>query len=112
MDLDFRLIDAPETQAYRDFAEGGHVQSDAIQETLMTDALAKAQLDKADEEAGRALFGDCEGGDGRVFRLMRKIENGDGEMLRGVWKGAFKAGEGEVDVEGEGMGREERSLLD
>jgi len=106
-DLDFRLIDAPETQAYRDFAQGGHVQSDAILETLMTDALAKAQLEKADEEAEKALFGNCGASDGRAFRLMRKIDNGDGEMVRGVWKGAFKAGEGEVEGKGDEM-----SLLD
>lgn len=106
-DLDFRLIDAPETQAYRDFAQGGHVQSDAIQETLMTDALAKAQLEKADEEAEKALFGNCGASDGMAFRLMRKIDNGDGEMVRGVWKGAFKAGEGEVEGKGDEM-----SLLD
>ena len=133
-DLDFHLIDASETKAYRDFAEGGHVAADARCETILTDALAKARLEKADEEAEQALFGrdDAESGGSRVsggsggsggssgesvekqvrgLRLMRKIQNEDG-FVRGVWKGAFKAGEGEVDA-GKGKGkREEVSLLD
>lgn len=113
-DLDFRLIDAPETQAYRDFAKGGHVESDAMLETIVTDALAKAQLDKADEDAQRALFG-VENGEGSGEpspRLMRTIGNEDGSPTRGVWKGVFRAGKGEVEAKVDGGRGEERSLLD
>ena len=82
-----------DTQPFRDFAAGGHVQSDENLVTLMEREAAEARGRQLDEDNYAALFGDP--GDDLVdetgkMTLVRTMSNGKGGD-RGVWKGTYKA---------------------
>lgn len=90
----------PEGQAFRDFANGGHVQSDAELAALAaTEALNQLQLAQADQEMASALFGNdpapATGGGKQKVTLVKSSSHPDGTK-RGVWKGTFGIKEAEV----------------
>lgn len=89
-----------EGQAFRDYANGGHVKSDAELAVLAaTEAIDQLQLEKADQEMASALFGDQVappmGGEKQKVTLVKKSSHPDG-TTRGVWKGTYGTGEVEV----------------
>lgn len=102
-----------EGQAFRDFAAGGHVQSDAeMASRLAEEAMAQLRLEQADQEMAKALFGTDEEREAQKVRLVKTETHANG-AVRGVWKGTYL---GEVGDEGEekrsGRAPTESSLLD
>jgi hypothetical protein len=102
-----------EGQAFRDFANGGHVQSDAELAALAaTETLRKLQLQKADQEMASALFGDdivaAPETEKQQVTLVRTSSHPNG-TTRGVWKGTYGMTEMEVLKEPQ---PQEASLLD
>lgn len=82
------------TQPFRDFAAGGHLQSDENLVTLMEREAAEARGRQLDEDNYAALFGDP-GDDVLIdgigkMTLVHTMSNGKGGD-RGVWKGTYKA---------------------
>lgn len=91
------------TQAFRDFAEGGHIESDANFAAMLESQL---DLQKADDAMASALFG---GGiaEPQKVTLVRTASDANGTS-RGIWKGVYGKEEAEVD----GAKDETPSLLD
>ena len=90
----------PEGQAFRDFANGGHVKSDADLAALAaTEALSQLQLAQADQEMASALFGSdavsATKDETQRVTLVRSSSNPDGTK-RGIWKGTYGIKEAEV----------------
>ena len=100
-----------EGQAFRDFANGGHVQSDAELAALAArQAMNQLRLEKADEEMASALFGNDDDGPSAAaattttttttttrgkkkkqkqnVKLVKSSSHPDG-TTRGVWKGTY-----------------------
>ncbi|CAD6587978.1 MAG: hypothetical protein ASARMPRED_003367 [Alectoria sarmentosa] len=82
-----------DTQPYRDFAAGGHVEFDKNLVALAEQEAAEARGKQLDEENFAALFSDP--GDATLvanskkMTLVRTMSNGEGGS-RGVWKGTYK----------------------
>ena len=109
VDKDRSNRDVPQnTQSYRDFAAGGHVQSDKNLVTLAERGAAEAQTAKLDEENYAALFGDRQDDrtidEGDKMTLFRKKSNG-----KSVWKGTWRPSRSESVNRSE---NEKASLLD
>ena len=101
-----------DTQPFRDFAAGGHVESDEHLVTLMEREAAETCGRQLDEDNYAALFGDP-GDDVLVdeignMTLVRTMSNGKGGD-RGVWKGTYKASRTQ---DASTRRKEEASLLD
>lgn len=90
-----------ESQPFRDFANGGHVQSDAELAALAArEAMNQLQLAQADEEMASALFGSdavpaTRDDEKQNVTLVRSSSTPDGTK-RGVWKGTYGLKEAEV----------------
>jgi helicase required for RNAi-mediated heterochromatin assembly 1 len=84
---------ARETQLYRDFAAGGHVESDKNLAALAQKENAEARQKQLDKESYEALFGGTEedvlAKELDNVKLVRTKSNGRGGT-RGVWKGTFE----------------------
>ena len=84
----------PEGQAFRDFATGGHVKSDAdLAASAATEALNQLQLAQADQEMASALFGSdavpaTRDGEKQKVTLVRSSSHPDGTK-RGIWRGTY-----------------------
>jgi len=98
------------TQGYRDFAAGGHIESDRNLAALAERDNAEARQKRLDDENYAALFGGTEGevaakkGD---LKLVRTKDDGQGGS-RGVWKGRMEV----PQAKKAGSKKEESSLLD
>ncbi len=95
-----------DTQPYRDFAAGGHIESDRYLAALVEREAAEARGQQLDEENFAALFGES-GDESLVNRtermtLIRTMSNGKGGS-RSVWTGTYEPSRGK---------KEEASLLD
>lgn len=105
--LDYAKARSPHnTQPYRDFATGGHVESDRNLAALLQREAAEAQGKQLDKENFAALFSNSEGAvpvdETKKMTLVRRMPDGKGGS-RGVWKEAFG---------GSPSKKEEASLLD
>lgn len=90
----------PEGQAFRDFANGGHVQSDAdLAAMAASESLSQLQLAQADQEMASALFGSdaipATKNEKQKVTLVRSSSHPDGTK-RGIWKGTYGMMEAEV----------------
>ena len=105
--------DVPQdTQAYRDFAAGGHVESDKNLVALVERETAKARGKQLDEENFAALFSN-QGDDALTdeiekMTLVRTSSDKEGGN-RGLWKGTYKT---LMSQDTSPSKREEASLLD
>ena len=86
--------DSPhDTQSYRDFAAGGHVESDKKLAAMMEREAAEARGKQLDEENFAALFSDPVDAVvvdmSKKMTLVRTLSNGKGGR-RGVWKGTYR----------------------
>ena len=105
--------DVPQdTQPYRDFAAGGHVESDKNLVELMERETAKAWGKQLDEENFAALFSNQ--GDDALADEMEKVtlvrttsDRKSGN--RGLWKGTYKTS---ISQDTSPSKKEETSLLD
>ena len=89
-------------QAFRDFALGGHVQSDAELAAMAANELAELRLQQADSDMSNALFGTENVVMGQDMRLVRTASDANG-MKRGVWKGTYGAlGVDKISATGQG----------
>ncbi|KAF6225742.1 hypothetical protein HO133_009744 [Letharia lupina] len=102
-----------DTQSYRDFAAGGHVESDKNLAAMVEREAAEARGKQLDEENFAALFSDP--GDAvlldktKKMTLVRTMSNGKGGS-RGVWKGVWNKPPRSKDASP--SKKEEVSLLD
>ena len=101
-----------DTQPYRDFAAGGHVESDRNLVALVEREAAEARGKQLDKENFAALFGHSEE-EGLVertenMRLVRTMSNGKGGS-RGLWKGTYGSSKYQTAST---SAKEEASLLD
>ena len=82
-----------DTQPYRDYAAGGHVESDKALATLCEREAAKAQGKHLDEENFRLLFSDPADAvlveKTEKMTLVRTRSNGKGGS-RGLWSGSYE----------------------
>ena len=97
-------------QAYREFAAGGHVESDKNFVELAEREAAEARGKQLDEENYAALFGSsCNDelvDDTKKMTLVRRVSNGKGGS-RGLWKGVWTSSQNARPHK-----KEEASLLD
>lgn len=100
------------TQPYRDFAAGGHVEYDKNLAALAEREAAEAQGKQLDDDNFAALFGDPEDAalidKTKKMTLVRTMSNGQGGS-RGVWKGTYKPPRSKNTSPSK---KEEASLLD
>jgi len=81
-------------QKFREYAEGGHVESDQRLADLAAEQQAKTRQDRMDEKNAASLFTPGEdappGRDMEEMKLVRTKTDGQGGS-RGVWKGTYEA---------------------
>ena len=102
-----------DTQPYRDFAAGGHVESDKNLVELVEQETAKARGKQLDEENFAALFSnqadDALADEIEKMTLVRTKSDRKGGN-RGLWKGTYKTSQSQDT--GRPSKKEETSLLD
>ena len=101
-----------DTQPYRDFAAGGHVESDKSLVELVERETAKARGKQLDEENFAALFSnqghDALADEIEKMTLVRTKSGRKGEN-RGLWRGTYKTSKSQDTSPSK---KEETSLLD
>ena len=105
--------DVPQdTQPYRDFAAGGHVESDKNLVELVERETAKARGKQLDEENFAALFSnqgdDALADEMEKMMLVRTTSDREGGN-RGLWKGTYQISNSQDTSTSK---KEETSLLD
>ena len=99
--LDPALLTA-KSQAFRDFASGGHVQADATLVTMAANSMSQLRLQKADHDMASALFGKDSAAEPRDPTLT-KVSSVPNGATRGVWTSVYegRAVNGDEEAKGE-----------